>query len=106
MSRTLLAPLVLALVLPALATAGDARPEGPTAQQRLEALLDRLMDRLEPGFDALGDMIGDLSGWHAPEVLPNGDILIRRRSQPFEAPDDRPEDPEDVEPPVTDPFEL
>ncbi len=120
MFRKLLAPpvLALALALPTLAAADDPRPLGPTAQERLEALIDRLFDRLEPGFEALEDMLGDLRGWHAPEILPNGDILIRRRTQPFGAPDDPPVDrrddvpddlpeaPEDAEPPVTEPLEL
>lgn len=100
MSR--LAPLVLALLLsgPALAEAPDAPADEPTIQERFEEMIDRLLGRLEPGFEALQDMLGDLSGWHAPEVLPNGDILIRRRSQP-PAPD-----PSDEEAPVTDPLEL
>jgi len=104
MQRRLLAPLVLALALPQFALADTPaptpRPDAPTAQERLEALIDRLMGQLEPGLDALGDMLGDLSGWHAPEVLPNGDILIRRRAQP-PAPA-----PEEGDEPVTDPFEL
>ncbi len=110
MLRPLLAALALALILPTLAAAEDRRPDLPTAQDRLEALLDRFMDRLEPSMDALGDlfgdMIGEFPGWHAPEILPNGDILIRRR-QPGAAPDAPPEDRfDDAEPPVTEPFEL
>jgi hypothetical protein len=89
-------PLIVALALPALADDAEPTPP-PTVQERFEALLDQLMDRLEPSFDALGEMMGDLRGWHAPEFLPNGDIIIRRRTQPPTPEDD---------PPVTDPFEL
>ena len=58
----------------------------------------------------LGDltqMLGDVSGWQAPEILPNGDILIRRR-QPVEG-GETPEDPppgSSPRPPLSDPFEL
>lgn len=98
MSRLIAVPLILALALPAMAD--DAETTPPTVQDRFGALIDQLMNRLEPGFDALGEMMGDLSGWHAPEFLPNGDIIIRRRAQP-----PAPDAPEDS-PPVTDPFEL
>jgi hypothetical protein len=30
--------------------------------------------------DGLEDALRDLSAYHPPEVLPNGDILIRRRT--------------------------
>jgi hypothetical protein len=58
-------------------------------------LLRGLLDEVEPAMrdmvDALEDWnieglsIDDLSNYHAPEVLPNGDILIRRK-EPLEAP--------------------
>jgi hypothetical protein len=105
MSRYLLAPLAFALVLPAIALADDPVPDAPTAQERFEELIDRLLGRLEPGLEALGEMLGDLSGWHAPEFLPNGDILIRRRDQPSEPAPSEPVPPEDEDAPVTEPFE-
>jgi hypothetical protein len=99
-SLPLLLGLCLAVTAPALAQDQDQQADPPTAQQRFEELIDRLMGRLEPGFESLGEMLGDLSGWHAPEILPNGDILIRRRDQPSEPP------PTEDDPPVTDPLEL
>jgi hypothetical protein len=114
MSPLTLVAVVLALSLPGARAAADTHPEPPlmppAVQDRLQELFDRFLDRIEPGFDALGDMLGDLSGWHAPEILPNGDILIRRRAQPpappYEPPDPEAPDRDATEPPVTDPFEL
>lgn len=99
--------LSLLLATPTLAQ-DDALPDAPgapTVQERFEALIDRLLGQIEPELDALGEtlgeMLGDLRGWHAPEVLPNGDIIIRRRAQPSE-----PDPSDEAAPPVTDPFEL
>jgi hypothetical protein len=33
-----------------------------------------------PALRDLMDQVGDLSAYHAPEVLPNGDIIIRRKT--------------------------
>ena len=45
-------------------------------------LMQDWMDRLGPQLEALGDRIGDFSQYEAPEVLPNGDIIIRRKLGP------------------------
>ena len=45
----------------------------------LEPALRQFMTEIGPGFMDLMGEIGDLSAYHAPEVLPNGDILIRKR---------------------------
>jgi len=68
-------------------------------------LLDDLAARLNPYLRELGELLGDLSGWEAPQVLPNGDILIRRRpAAPPPPPDQSGDDAGDG--PVTVPFEL
>lgn len=66
-------------------------------QTEIAPYLDELGARLDPYLSELRGMLGDLTGWERPEVLPNGDILIRRRPPPPDQPD---------EAPVTDPFEL
>ncbi|MEO8531599.1 MAG: hypothetical protein ABI459_10260 [Deltaproteobacteria bacterium] len=43
------------------------------------------LQELGPQFEMLRDKIGDFSAYELPEVLPNGDILIRKK-QP--APED------------------
>ncbi|WP_293452155.1 hypothetical protein [Planktotalea sp.] len=99
------ATLALALALPAQADEKNT-DEGFNLMERGARLLfeglvqdmepalremDGLMDQLEPalrGFvenmgPALGDFLGqfdDFSKYHAPEILPNGDIILRRKS--------------------------
>jgi hypothetical protein len=48
-----------------------------------EAITD-FSELIAPMLDTLGAMIGDLPEYEAPEILPNGDIIIRRK--PSEAP--------------------
>ncbi len=40
------------------------------------------VDDLGPLLNSLGDKIDDLSDYEKPEVLPNGDIIIRRKPKP------------------------
>lgn len=41
--------------------------------------LQGLADEMVPAFAELMGMIGDFTNYHAPEVLPNGDVIIRRK---------------------------
>ena len=77
--------------------------------------LDEFTGRADPLLRQLREMLGDLSGWEAPEILPDGDILIRRRRapegrdhRPQEAPPARPRDrdADDQDAPASEPFEL
>jgi len=68
--------LALAAIL-ALAAPAQAQQEEPRS---LQGLLDQMLGAVNPWLSDLAEKLGDLSGWHAPEVLPNGDILIRRRA--------------------------
>ena len=81
----LLAALMTASAMPALAQDSD----NDTAN-RLRGLFDDMMGTVDPWLSDLSEMLGDLSGWHAPERLPNGDILIRRRDdqEPEAVPED------------------
>jgi len=44
-------------------------------------LFGKLLERLGPEAERLQQEMGDLSGYHLPEILPNGDILIRKRER-------------------------
>ena len=55
--------------------------------------LKQFVDEMGPGFVELLGKIDDFSAYHPPEILPNGDIIIRRKT-PLEA---EPEDGEEIE---------
>ncbi|MGR3571692.1 hypothetical protein [Brevirhabdus sp.] len=42
-------------------------------------ILRGLMDDLQPLLKGLDSAIDDVDAYHLPEVLPNGDIIIRRK---------------------------
>ena len=42
-------------------------------------LLRGLMGEIEPALRELESALQDLNAYHPPEVLPNGDIIIRRK---------------------------
>lgn len=63
-------------------------------EQGARLLLRGLMQELAPalremesGLRELEALMGDFSLYHAPEILPNGDILIRRRTPVAPPPD-------------------
>ena len=82
----------------ALAGPAQAEPEGI-----MRFLFDNMLngtdlDALSEGLEHLGPIIGGLAeriddprNFHAPETLPNGDILLRRR-------DDAPDAPPPIDP--------
>lgn len=53
----------------------EMRELGELAQ---EFMLE-LTDRMAPMAERLRDMVDDLDAYEAPEMLPNGDIIIRRK---------------------------
>lgn len=108
--RTGLAALLISAPLSAQESATDPVPPGDSRDidegmdllsEGARRLLRGLMGEVEPGmrdlaerlqdwdFDGLG--VDDLGAYQPPEVLPNGDIIIRRKpSRPL---DDGPMDP-------------
>jgi hypothetical protein len=80
---------------------GDLLPDG--AGEDMANLLDGLRRGLGDGLDGLAGQIGELSDYHLPEVMPNGDILIRRRT-PLPEPDGQGPGYETVDP--DDPIDL
>ena len=44
-----------------------------------ESWMKRFADRMSPMVEQLQDMVDDLNAYEAPEMLPNGDIIIRRK---------------------------
>lgn len=46
----------------------------------LEPALRNFVQEMGPALAELMDQIGDLSSYHPPEILPNGDIIIRKKT--------------------------
>lgn len=120
----LITTLAVSLSQPVLAQDGDASPEEPGSGRSLveegaRMFLEGLMREMEPALRDLEGMAGeiqpslkefaqemgpafadllakvdDLSNYEMPEMLPNGDIIIRRKA-PLE-----PEAPDDAEPDI------
>ncbi len=56
--------------------------------QDLGPEMDRLMAEVMPRLQDLTDTLGGLTAYELPEVLPNGDIIIRRRPDAPDLPED------------------
>ena len=73
--------IMLSLCLAAPAFAQDEQPGGRDLMgEALRLFMKGLMAELEPALDDLGDLLDNLDAYHPPEVLPNGDIIIRRKT--------------------------
>lgn len=84
------AALALCLMVSPAFADGKAELRFDLMQQRTRLLFQGLIDRIEPDLrDLVREMgpallqlqgvLGDLTRYHTPEVLPNGDIIIRRK---------------------------
>lgn len=81
--------LAIALVSIGLAAtpAFAQSPDGPEMRlpQQLDEALREFMDRMKPTIEDFRDTLGiferidGLENYEPPEILPNGDIIIRRR---------------------------
>lgn len=95
----LLAPAALLAVLAVLATGSPLRAQasqgsgpgsGPQAERPLSEQIDEairgLMESVEPALEQLRDTfrvlerIDSLEYYEKPEILPNGDVIIRRKA--------------------------
>jgi len=65
---------------------GIQREMGPALEdlrgmtEEMEPALRQFVEEMGPALSELMGKVGDLSAYHAPEVLPNGDIIIRRKT--------------------------
>ena len=101
--RRTLTPLALSLTLAAApAWAQETAPadpfDGPSLVERgVERMMRDLLGEMAPAIEEmegmsrlLGGVVERLEEYQAPEMLPNGDIIIRRKpdAPPIPAPDD------------------
>ncbi|KMW57633.1 ATPases of the AAA+ class [Candidatus Rhodobacter oscarellae] len=76
------APMALAaalLALPAQSQDSDLKEGVDLLSEGTRLLMRGLMGELEPTLRELEGALRDWQGYHPPEVLPNGDIIIRRK---------------------------
>jgi hypothetical protein len=48
--------------------------------ENMQPALRQFIDEMGPAFAEILQKIDDLSAYHPPEMLPNGDIIIRRKT--------------------------
>jgi len=81
-------------VTPAFAQEGEDLREGmDLLSEGTRLLLRGLIGEIEPALRELEGALRDMNAYHPPEVLPNGDIIIRRKV-PYSVKPDAPEDGE------------
>ncbi|MEZ5778304.1 MAG: AAA+ family ATPase [Paracoccaceae bacterium] len=99
MKRTAYAFAILAIATtPALGEGGTAEKGFSLIEEGAKIILRSMIDEMEPALKdlhsefgqafqdmepalrQLAEMLGDIRNYHAPEVLPNGDIIIRRKT--------------------------
>ena len=78
--RKLAFVIACTLAVPAMAEEEQGRD---LMAEALKLFMKGLLEEMEPAVDGLEGLIDDLSAYHAPEMLPNGDIIIRRK-EPLE----------------------
>ncbi len=62
-------------------SAQDAETDGRDLMaEALRLFMRGLMEEMEPAFDDLNSLLENFDAYHPPEILPNGDIIIRRRT--------------------------
>jgi len=88
---TIIALLATLATAPAAAQDGrdDLRDGTDMMSEAMRLLLQGLMKEIEPALRGLEGALDDLDAYHPPEVLPNGDILIRRKRPSPEADPER-----------------
>lgn len=69
----------------------DIQPEFEEFLNELGPEVEDLMGRIVPELQELADELGGMVLYELPEVLPNGDIIIRRRRTAPPVPEDLPE---------------
>ncbi len=63
------------------ATAQEDEPQGRDLMaEALRLFMQGFMAEMEPALEDLEGFVANLNAYHPPEVLPNGDIIIRRKT--------------------------
>ncbi|MEO1538038.1 MAG: hypothetical protein AAFR73_09930 [Pseudomonadota bacterium] len=73
----------LLVIMAFLATPAFAQDEDRGRDLMAEALrlfMQGFMAEMEPALEDLQGFVDNLNAYHPPEILPNGDIIIRRKT--------------------------
>ena len=79
-------PIVAMLSLATPLAAQEERGRDLMAEA-LRLFMQGFMAEMEPALEDLEGFLEDFNAYHPPEVLPNGDIIIRRKT-PLDAEED------------------
>lgn len=74
---------LIALLIAATPVAAEDDSGTDLMEEALRLFMRGLMQEVEPALDDLTKFLDNFDAYHPPEVLPNGDIIIRRK-QPDE----------------------
>ena len=74
--RWFILSLALLGAQPALAQEDQGRD---LMSEALKLFMKGLMQEMDPAIEGFEGLLDDLTAYHPPEVLPNGDIIIRRK---------------------------
>lgn len=77
--RAIIGAMVVVLLESGMAQAQSRPP--PTLEQQTDEAARAMRDALEKAMRVLDGVLGSIPQYEAPEVLPNGDIIIRRIPQ-------------------------
>ena len=58
----------------------EIEPQLEDLQKEIGPALREFQDELGPAMDELMALLGEIDAYHPPERLPNGDIILRRKS--------------------------
>lgn len=82
------------------------REEMSPALQRMRELADEygpalgsFLEEMGPAFGRMLEEVKDWAAYHPPEILPNGDIIIRKKIEPLDPPEAQPEAVPQTDPP-------
>lgn len=76
-----------ALSSPAQSQEGDGQEGIDLMGEALRLFMQGLMQEMEPALEEMEGFFQELDAYHPPEVLPNGDIIIRRKQRPEPLPE-------------------
>ncbi len=72
--------ILTCLLLAAPAVAQEEERGRDLMAEALRLFMQGFMAEMEPALEDLQGFVDNLNAYHPPEVLPNGDIIIRRKT--------------------------